>query len=71
MQKRRFSLRNTFTITLAFCAIVVFELIVLKGRITIASVVFNAEFVASVAFFTVVFRNIAVVQAWYPGVGRW
>ena len=56
---------------LALCAIVVFELIVLKSRITIASVVFNAELIASVAFFTVVFRNVAVVQAWYPGVGRW
>ena len=53
------------------CAIVVFELIVLKSRITIASEVFNAELIASVAFFTVVFRNVAVVQAWYPEVGRW
>ena len=56
---------------LALCAIVVFELIVLQiSRITSASMVFNAEFVASMAIFTVVFKDVALVHAWYPGVGR-
>ena len=50
--------------------LVVFELIVLQiSRITSASMVFNAEFVASMAIFTVVFKDVAVVHAWYPGIG--
>ena len=47
---------------LALCAIVVFELIVLQiNRIASAFMVFNA-FVASMAIFTVVFKDVAVVS---------
>ena len=39
-------------------------------RITVASVVFNAEIFAFVAILAVVVWNVTVVQAWDPGVGR-
>ena len=39
-------------------------------RITVASVMFNAEIFTFVAILAVVIWNVAVVQAWDPGVGR-
>ena len=39
-------------------------------RITVASVVFNAEIFTFVAILAVVIWDAAVVQAWDPGVGR-
>ena len=39
-------------------------------RITGASVMFNAEVFTFVAILAVVIRDVEVVQAWDPGVGR-
>ena len=39
-------------------------------RITRASIMFNAEVFTFVAILAVVIWDVAVVQAWDPGVGR-
>ena len=60
----------TFMLLLALGAPMVPELNTVH-RITGASFVFIAEYSASVAVFTMVLRDVAVVHAWNPGVVRW
>ena len=60
----------TFMLLLAFGAPMVPELYSVH-RITGASFVFKAEKCASVAVFTMILRDVAVVHTWDPGVVRW